>query len=51
MNISNTSNGKVNAIALEVMQAVNSAQEDHSKTMELLKNLQLAIQETRLKAS
>ncbi len=51
MNITNSANGKVNAIALEVMQAVNSEREDHTKTMELLKNLQLAIQETRKKAS
>ncbi|NOQ70915.1 MAG: hypothetical protein GQ574_02875 [Crocinitomix sp.] len=51
MNITISTTGKVNAIALQVMQAVNSEREDHTKTMELLKHLQLAIQETRSKAS
>jgi hypothetical protein len=47
MNLTNSANGKVNAIALQVMQAVNAEREDHTKTMELLKTLQTAIQETR----
>jgi hypothetical protein len=50
MNITNSPKGKVNAIALEVMQAVNAEREDHTKTMELLKNLQMAIQATRQSA-
>ena len=50
MNLTNSPNGKVNAIALEVMQAVNAESEDHTKTMELLKNLQMAIQDTRKSA-
>ncbi len=40
-------NGKVNAIALQVMESVNSEHEDHTKTLELLENLQRAIQETK----
>lgn len=47
MNFTNSANGKVNAIALQVMRAANSEQEDHTKTLELLKNLQNAIQEIR----
>lgn len=43
-----SSTRKVNAIALQVMQAVNADREDHSKTMELLKDLQEAIQEAKL---
>ena len=46
MKRANSTNGKVNAIALQVMASVNSEREDHSKTLELLENLQLAIQET-----
>lgn len=42
-----SSTGKINAIAMQVMQNVNSGREDHSKTMELLKDLQQAIQEVR----
>jgi len=39
--------GKINAIAMQVMRNVNSGREDHSKTIELLKDLQRAIQEVR----
>ena len=43
--------GKINEIALEVMQNVNAPREDHAKTMALLNALQKAIQETVKKAS
>jgi len=38
---------KINAIALEVMRAVNKEKEDHTYTMSLLERLQNAIQETK----
>lgn len=44
-----SSTRKINAIALQVMQSVNQEREDHSKTIELLKDLQEAIQEVKLR--
>jgi hypothetical protein len=48
MNNSTTDTSKINDIAFQVMMAVNSDREDHSKTMELLSALQKAIQEANL---
>ena len=48
MNHTYSTTGEINAIAFEVMQAVNSGREDHSKTMQLLEDLQSAIQQSRL---
>ena len=38
---------KINQIAMQVMREVNAEREDHSKTMRLLEDLQMAIQESR----
>ncbi len=48
MNNTYTSTSKINEIALQVMFAVNSEREDHTKTMELLTALQNAIREANL---
>jgi hypothetical protein len=48
MNNTHTSTSKINDIALQVMVAVNSDREDHTKTMELLTALQNAIREANM---